>query len=107
MEIKILKTTTASACPLGIYSKEYVEGSVVDMYDSLAKIFLEQGWAEKAEPEAETEVEVEVETEAETEVEAETKVEEKSITEDKIKNKAIDKAPENKSLSESKAKKRK
>ena len=88
MKIKILKTTTASACPLGIYSKEYVEGSVVDMYSDLANIFISQSWGVKFKEEP---------------------IEEKSIPEDKIKNKAIDKAPENKSFSKpkSKAKKKK
>ena len=86
MKIKVLKTTEAASCPLGIYSKKYIEGEVFEIYDKLATVFISQGWGVKFdEPIKETS-------------------EEKSIEIDKLENKAINKAPENKSFSKAKSK---
>jgi len=138
MKIKILKTKTASSCPLGIYSKEYAEGSVVEMYNELAKVFLKQGWAvefkddserlaliekekqikieaaikEEADNLAKSQLEAEKEEAdnlAKSQLEAEKEEEDQKKAIDDLANKAIDKAPENKSFSKpaSKAKKKK
>ena len=123
MKIKILKTKTASSCPLGIYSKEYAEGSVVEMYNELAKVFLKQGWAVEfkddserlalIEKEKQIKIEAAIKEEADnlakSQLEAEKEEEDQKKAIDDLANKAIDKAPENKSFSKpaSKAKKKK
>ena len=46
MEIRILKTTTASKDPTGTKCFEYLEGNIYDIYDELAQVFLNEGWGE-------------------------------------------------------------
>ena len=48
MEIRILKTTTASKDPTGTKCFEYLEGNIYDIYDELAQVFLNEGWGELA-----------------------------------------------------------
>ena len=47
MQVKVLKTTKAASCPLGINSKEYVAGTITEIFDGLAKVFIAEGWGEK------------------------------------------------------------
>jgi hypothetical protein len=44
MKIKVTKTTKAASCPLGIHSKEYKAGETYEIFDSLAKVFISEGW---------------------------------------------------------------
>ena len=48
MEIRILKTTTASKDTTGTKCFEYLEGNIYDIYDELAQVFLNEGWGELA-----------------------------------------------------------
>jgi ElaB/YqjD/DUF883 family membrane-anchored ribosome-binding protein len=48
MEIKVLKTTTASKNQTGTECFEYLQGEIYDIYDELAEVFLKEGWGEKA-----------------------------------------------------------
>ena len=48
MEIKVLKTTTASKDKTGTQCFEYLQGEIYDIYDELAEVFLREGWGEKA-----------------------------------------------------------
>ena len=48
MEIRILKSTTASKDPTGTKSFDYLEGNIYDIYDELAEVFLNEGWGELA-----------------------------------------------------------
>ena len=48
MEIRILKTATASKDPAGTKSFDYLEGNIYDIYDELAEVFLNEGWGELA-----------------------------------------------------------
>lgn len=76
MLIKVTKTTKAASCSLGIKTKIYEEGNIYDIFDKLAKIFVENDWGVKYE-----------------------KIEEKSLEEKSLEapeNKAFNKAPENK-----------
>ena len=48
MEIKVLKTTTASKDKTGTQCFEYLQGEIYDIYDELAEVFLKEGWGELA-----------------------------------------------------------
>ena len=48
MEIIILKTTIASKDYTGTQCFQYLQGEIYDIYDELAKVFLKEGWGEKA-----------------------------------------------------------
>ena len=48
MEIRILKTTTASKDKTGNQCFQYLEGEIYDIYDELAKVFLKEGWGKLA-----------------------------------------------------------
>lgn len=48
MEIRILKTTTASKDQTGTQCFEYLQDEIYDIYDELAEVFLKEGWGEKA-----------------------------------------------------------
>ena len=77
MEIKVLKSTTASKDPTGTKSFDYLEGNIYDIYDELAEVFLNEGWGELA-----------IEEDEDREIEEENKAIDKAI--DKYENKAID-----------------
>ena len=64
MEIRILKTTTASKDPTGTECFDYLEGNIYDIYDELAEVFLNEGWGELATEEDEDEAIEEDEDEA-------------------------------------------
>jgi hypothetical protein len=44
MKIKVIKTTLAASCPLGIATKRYIEGQSYDIFEELAHVFIKQGW---------------------------------------------------------------
>ena len=48
MEIRILKTITASKDQTGTQCFEYLQGEIYDIYNELAEVFLKEGWGEKA-----------------------------------------------------------
>ena len=48
MEIRILKTTTASKDKTGTQCFDYLEGNIYDIYEELAEVFLTEGWGKKA-----------------------------------------------------------
>lgn len=72
MKIKVLKTTEAASCPLGIKSKDYIAGETYEIFDDLANVFIKEGWGVNA-------------------------PEEKAI-EKALENKMIEAAPENKEV---------
>jgi hypothetical protein len=45
MNIKMLKTITASKDKNGTHIKEYIEGQEYEVFDELKQIFLQEGWA--------------------------------------------------------------
>ena len=47
MKIKVTKTTKAASCPLGIMSKDYIEGQTYDIFNDLAEMFISEGWGKK------------------------------------------------------------
>ena len=49
MQIKVIKTTTASQYPCGTKLFVYEAGNTYDIYEDLAKVFLKEGWGKKEE----------------------------------------------------------
>ncbi len=47
MQIKVIKTTTASQYPCGTKLFVYEAGNTYDIYEDLAKVFLKEGWGKK------------------------------------------------------------
>lgn len=45
MNIKMLKTITASKDKNGTHIKEYIDGQEYEVFDELKQIFLQEGWA--------------------------------------------------------------
>lgn len=46
--MKVEMKSTQSACPEGHTVVRYEKGAVVDLPDSLARVFIDQGWAKKS-----------------------------------------------------------
>jgi len=44
MKIEVLKTTKAASSPLGNVVKEYKAGQTYEIFDCLAKVFLDNNW---------------------------------------------------------------
>lgn len=91
MLIKVIKTTKAASCPMGIKTKVYeAKEEPQEIHDSLAEVFIKEGWGVLAEePVNNSEEKQKIEIE-----------EEKSI--EKIDNKAIEKSPKNKLFGQNK-----
>ncbi len=74
MKIKVTKTTKGATCAKGIEAKEYLAGETYDIFDDLAKVFVDNNWGEEVK-----------------------KVEKKAFK-NKLENKAIKKVEEDKTL---------
>lgn len=94
MKIKVLKTTKAATCELGISTTTYKAGETYDIFDELAKVFIKQGWGEN--PDNTKKIEKPKIDDAKAKAKAADKAKRKAILEAKIENKAIEEAPENK-----------
>lgn len=53
MQIKVIKTTTASKFPCGTKLFVYEAGNTYDIYQDLAEVFLKEGWGVKQEEQEE------------------------------------------------------
>lgn len=53
MQIKVIKTTTASKFPCGTKLFVYEAGNTYNIYQDLAEVFLKEGWGVKQEEEEE------------------------------------------------------
>lgn len=49
MKIKVLKTQIASKDKTGCFSFKYEAGNIYDIYEELAKVFIDNGWGERIE----------------------------------------------------------
>jgi len=107
MEIKVLKTTEAATCKLGINTTKYISGQTYKMYNELATIFIKQGWGEDPNNTKREEQKAERAREVARLKAQKEKAEAKAILEAKIENKAIEVAPENKAIEIAKEKKTK
>ena len=96
MKIKVLKTTKAATCKLGISTTTYKAGETYDIYDELAKVFIKQGWGENPDNTKKIEKPKIDDAEAKAKAKAADKAKRKSILEAKIENKSIEESPENK-----------
>jgi hypothetical protein len=92
MKIKVLKTTKAATCELGISTTTYKAGETYDIYDELAKVFIKEGWGENPD----NTKKIEKPKIDDVKIKAKNKVKTKATLEAKIENKAIEEAPENK-----------
>ena len=110
MKIKVLKTTKAATCKLGINTTKYIAGQTYEIYNELAKIFIKQGWGEDPNNTKREEQKAERAREAARLKAQKEKAEAKAILAAKIENKAIEVAEENKAVEvaeENKAKEKK
>lgn len=55
MQIKVIKTTTASKFPCGTKLFVYEAGNTYNIYQDLAEVFLKEGWGVKEQEEQEEE----------------------------------------------------
>lgn len=92
MKIKVLKTTKAAKCELGISTTTYKAGETYDIFDELAKVFIREGWGENLD----NIKKIEEPKIHDVKIKAKNKVKTKATLEAKIENKAIQEAPENK-----------
>ena len=90
MKIKVLKTTKAATCKLGINTTNYIAGQTYEIYNELAKIFIKQGWGEDPNNTKREEQKAERAREAARLKAQKEKAEAKAILAAKIENKAIE-----------------
>ena len=62
MQIKVIKTTTASKFPCGTKLFVYEAGNTYNIYQDLAEVFLKEEWGVKEQEEQEEDLSKEIET---------------------------------------------